>query len=102
MIDRYKNEIKRVTGVIDAHLAKTGQEYLVGDKITFADLMFIPWDNLSLGEGMGPDGGLGKEFREKDWPEQYPKAYEWHKKLMARPSVKKTMEIVAKARDGGH
>jgi glutathione S-transferase len=42
-LDRYGNEIKRVLGVIDAHLKKTGTEYLVGDKCTYADLAFVPW-----------------------------------------------------------
>jgi len=41
-LDRYGNEIRRVLGVIDAHLKKTGSEYLVGDKCTYADLMFMP------------------------------------------------------------
>ncbi|KAG6248991.1 hypothetical protein E4U24_002432 [Claviceps purpurea] len=41
--DRYANEVKRVTGVIDGHLKKQKTEYLVGDKITYADLMFVPW-----------------------------------------------------------
>jgi glutathione S-transferase len=42
-IERYTNEIIRVTGVIDTHLKTKGTEYLVGDKITYADLMFVPW-----------------------------------------------------------
>ena len=77
---------------------KTGNEYLVGDKICFADLMFFPWDHLALGDGMGPDGGLGDEFRAKEWQQNYPLAYAWHQKLKQRDSVKKTLEIMAKAR----
>ncbi|KAK8922640.1 glutathione-s-transferase theta, gst [Metarhizium anisopliae] len=42
-IDRYAKEVRRVTGVIDAHLKKQKTEYLVGDKLTYADLMFVPW-----------------------------------------------------------
>ncbi|KAG5949633.1 hypothetical protein E4U53_005804 [Claviceps sorghi] len=42
-VTRYANEVKRVTGVIDAHLKKQKTEYLVGDKLTYADLMFVPW-----------------------------------------------------------
>ncbi|KAH8903017.1 glutathione S-transferase [Coniochaeta sp. PMI_546] len=43
VIQRYSNEIVRVTGVIDAHLAKQKTGFLVGDKITYADLMFVPY-----------------------------------------------------------
>lgn len=40
-IERYKNEINRVFTVLDGVLAK--QEWLVGGKMTIADLSFIPW-----------------------------------------------------------
>ena len=40
-VDRYKNEIRRVLGVLDGVLAK--QEWLVADKLTVADLSFIPY-----------------------------------------------------------
>lgn len=45
-IDRYTNEIMRVTGVLESVLK--GQEWLVGDKITYADLSFIPWQRNAL------------------------------------------------------
>lgn len=32
-----------MTGVIDAHLKKSGGEWLVGEKCTYADLAFVPW-----------------------------------------------------------
>ena len=75
----------------------------MGDKVCFADLIFVPWDRLALGDGMGPDGGLGKEFRETEWQQTYPKAYAWHQKLLERDSVKKTVDFMNKARaEGGH
>ncbi|TGO16552.1 hypothetical protein BTUL_0026g00040 [Botrytis tulipae] len=40
-IDRYANEIRRVTGVLESVL-KT-RDWLVGDKCTCADLCFIAW-----------------------------------------------------------
>ena len=39
-IERYKNEIRRVLGVLDSVLSK--QEWLAGGKCTIADLSFIP------------------------------------------------------------
>ena len=43
VLDRYGDEIWRVTGVVDAHLKKSGGEWLVGEKCTYADLAFVPW-----------------------------------------------------------
>lgn len=38
---RYRAEIRRVIGVLD--VALEGKQYLVGDKVTIADLAFVPW-----------------------------------------------------------
>ncbi|KAI9710324.1 MAG: glutathione S- transferase, nitrogen catabolite repression regulator [Bogoriella megaspora] len=93
-IERYQNEVKRVTSVIDAHLTKTGKPYLVGDKVTYADLAFLPWQSavqFLLGEG-----GASLE-------QDYPKYAEWNKRLMERPAVKKAFEEKAEAMKGsGH
>lgn len=43
-----------MVGVIDAHLKETGTGWLVGDKCTYADLSFIPWD-MMLGFLMGDE-----------------------------------------------
>jgi glutathione S-transferase len=54
VLDRYGKEIWRVTGVIDAALEKSGGEWLVGDKCSYADLSFVPWFWLCpaiMGEG---------------------------------------------------
>lgn len=54
MLDRYGSEIWRVTSVLDAHLQKSGGEWLVGEKCTYADLAFVPWYWLCpaiMGEG---------------------------------------------------
>ena len=44
-IDRYQKEILRVFGVLDSVLSK--QEWLVGGKLTVADLSFIPYAPVS-------------------------------------------------------
>jgi len=86
-IDRYSAEIKRVLGVIDAHLTKTGQSYLVGSKISYVDLMFVPWNHtLPL--------VMGEEFM-KEFEKDSPKAYKWVQELEARKSVKKVYADVA-------
>ncbi|EKG09914.1 Glutathione S-transferase [Macrophomina phaseolina MS6] len=77
-IERYTTEIKRVLGVIDRHLAKSGKPYLVGDKVSYADLAFVPW-HMNLGFLL-PDSDPSKEF---------PTFAKWNQSLLERPSVKK-------------
>ena len=86
-LDRYGNEIRRALSVIDSHLKKTGQQYLVGDKCTYADLMFMPWHWLLLAK----PHIMGEGF-EQEWREKYPEAWAWNERVQAR-------EAVAKARD---
>jgi glutathione S-transferase len=79
VLERFNKEVKRVTGVIDAHLKKTGTPYLVGEKISYADLAWIPW-YVSLGEFLTP----GWKFEE-----ELPHFAAWRKSLLDRPAVKK-------------
>ncbi|KAF7876346.1 hypothetical protein EAF04_001439 [Stromatinia cepivora] len=81
--DRYVNEIKRVTKVLDTTL--TGTEYLVG-KLTFADLAFVPWYwTVAALEGSTP--GLLKGLKEDS-----PNFAAWLARLEERESVKKELE----------
>ncbi|KAF2479481.1 glutathione S-transferase [Neohortaea acidophila] len=91
-LDRYGNEIRRVIGVIDAHLKKTGTPYLVGDKLTYADLAFMPWHWLLL----SPPHIMGADFP-NEWKEKYPTAWAWNERVSERPSVKKVREDRSKA-----
>jgi hypothetical protein len=43
-ISRYRKEVRRVLGVLNTALE--GKKYLVGDKITIADLAFVPWHSV--------------------------------------------------------
>lgn len=88
-IDRYGNEIKRVIGVINSHLAKQEHGWLVGNKCTYADLSFVTW-NIMLPFLMG------EEETEKIM-ESNPNFKKWHEALMARPAVKKVAEDRQKA-----
>jgi len=84
VIERYNTEIRRVLGVLDSVLAN--QDYLVGGKVTIADLAFIPWNNIALSHLLGNDFDYAKEF---------PNTARWHKGLSERPSVQKINEIKA-------
>lgn len=85
-IDRYDNEIKRVTGVLDLHLGRRGSKFLVGDKCTYADLMFVPYIK-SLGVMIAPeiDTKVYKEYTA------------WVDRVWERPAVKKVLGMMDQA-----
>jgi glutathione S-transferase len=75
-IERYLKEVERVVSVIDSHLGKQGTEYLVGDRATYADLMFLPY-HKSISLIVAPELDL------TPW-----KNYNaWTERLSARPAV---------------
>ncbi|KAK4447987.1 glutathione S-transferase-like protein [Podospora aff. communis PSN243] len=88
--ERYVKEIKRVTGVLEGWLEKQKGIYgegdgpwLVGNKLSFADLSFILWQKTA--ERMLPE----------DYSvDEYPLVKEWLAKMVARPSVVKTFAEV--------
>lgn len=79
--ERYANEIKRVLGVVDAHLKKQRTSYLVGDKCTYADLAWIPWDR-----------SLSFTMPEVDFEKEFPLYSAWNQRLLERPEVKKVLD----------
>ncbi|KEY74241.1 hypothetical protein S7711_00399 [Stachybotrys chartarum IBT 7711] len=79
--ERYAAQTERVWGVLDKILE--GKQYLLGDRLTYVDLAFVPWDVIAL---TFKDGALVKEY---DPENKYPNFFAWHKRLMERPSVKK-------------
>ncbi|KAL8278808.1 hypothetical protein RQP46_008877 [Phenoliferia psychrophenolica] len=76
-IERYEKEIVRVVGVLDSVLAK--QPFLLGDKLTVADIAFVPWNNFALA-GLVP--------AEIDLKAKYPAFAAWHGKLLELDYVK--------------
>lgn len=85
-IDRYANEIERVLGVVELHLESSGHQHLVGNKASYADLMWVPWNDL-LFFLMGP------EF---DYKGKFPKTFDWNERLNARDGVKNMRAAKAK------
>ncbi|KAI9640844.1 glutathione S- transferase, nitrogen catabolite repression regulator [Ciborinia camelliae] len=89
-IDRYFNEINRVNGVLEGVLAKKESQWLVGDKMTFADLAFMPW-NFRLSEVMS-----------RSWDEVWeglPNVRAWHERMASLPSWERCMDIRARCMD---
>lgn len=77
-------------GVLDLHLRRTGQSYLVGEKCTFADLMFVPFNNVL-------SSVLLYEGFDEEWKSHMPHCYEWHQRLMQRERIKEAFRDKAKA-----
>ncbi|TCD61229.1 Glutathione S-transferase 2 [Steccherinum ochraceum] len=82
--ERYQNETKRVLGVLESVLSK--QEWLVGGKMTIADIIFVAWNNALRTL-------LGVEF---DFENEFPATARWHTKLRALPGVKAGIEEEAR------
>ncbi|KAL6948476.1 Transcriptional regulator ure2 [Hanseniaspora vineae] len=107
-VDRYTDEVRRVYGVVEMALAEKREAlimdldtenaaaysagttplsqsrffdypvWLVGDKITVADLSFVPWNNVVDRIGIN----IKVEF---------PEVYKWTKHMMRRPAVIKAL-----------
>ncbi|BGP20083.1 hypothetical protein JCM10213_002667 [Rhodosporidiobolus nylandii] len=79
--ERYTKEVSRVLGVLESVLSK--QEWLVGGKLTIADLSFITWNNFALHALLPKDVDANKEF---------PAVVAWHQKLLALPYVAEALK----------
>ncbi|KAJ5107386.1 hypothetical protein N7456_004061 [Penicillium angulare] len=80
-IQRYADEVRRVTGVLEKALE--GKLWLVGEKCTYADLSFVPWqDVLSLVSSELVDE-LARDF---------PNVEAWMGRMKQRADVKKVLE----------
>lgn len=83
---RYVKETRRITGVLDAILKKRqaeGKNWLVGDKVSYADLAFVPWYWLVSRYDQDFDQLVDKE---------YPAFKKWIDALQAREVVTKLRE----------
>ncbi|KAI1822648.1 glutathione transferase [Xylaria intraflava] len=81
-IERYVNEINRVLGVLESHLKD--REWLVGDKMTYADMAFVPY-NYAL--------HLLLKKPETEVFGDYPNVAAWHERLISRTSWARAIEV---------
>ncbi len=70
-MDRYRNEVARLHGVLDRRLA--AHEFLAGDRYGIADMATYPW--IDVYPGMAPDF------------EALPNLGRWHQAIGARPAT---------------
>ena len=93
-IERYIKEINRVTGVLEGVLVQQKEKYgdgsagsdgpwLVGNKLSYADMAFIPWQVI-VGRFYKKD-----EFNQDD----FPLVKEWLGKMTSRAAVKNVLDV---------
>ncbi|KAL4965769.1 glutathione S-transferase family protein [Aspergillus stella-maris] len=78
--DRYVNETRRLYRVMDAQLAKNPSGYLVGDRVTIADISIWPWATAYKYSGLST-------------VDEFPHVQEWMYKLLARPGFEKGRHV---------
>ena len=71
---RYIDEVHRVTGVLEGHLAKQKKDgsgdgpWLVGGKMSFADIAFVPYQTILPGMILSKDQMDADKYpMVKDW-----------------------------------
>ncbi|KAJ5132769.1 hypothetical protein N7448_006927 [Penicillium atrosanguineum] len=103
-VDRYVNEAKRVTGVLEARLAKQKEAnkdnlengpWLVGNKVSYADVSFIPWQRAA--SSALTENGFSEE--------EFPLVRDWLQRMYAQKGVQAVLdsadEQMAEMRKGG-
>ncbi|KAH7135855.1 glutathione S-transferase [Dendryphion nanum] len=78
-IDRYQNETRRLYSVLETHLSTTKRPYLVGDKLTIADIAHWGW--------VAGAGWAGVDI------DEFPALKAWEERLAARPGVEKGRHV---------
>ena len=78
-IERYTNESKRLTGILDKRLGEA--RYLAGPQYSIADMAVFPWMR-------------NPERRGIDMTE-YPNAKRWFDEINARPAVQRALKVLS-------
>jgi len=79
-ISRYQNETRRLYSVLENRLKENG-DWLVGDKMTIADLANYAWVNWAFWAGVDIN--------------EFPVLYEWCERISAREAVKRGLDVPA-------
>ncbi|MEK9896606.1 MAG: glutathione binding-like protein, partial [Burkholderiaceae bacterium] len=81
--NRYTNEAKRLYGVMDKQIARTGH-YIAGKQYTIADIAIFPWLRSWQNQGI-------------DWAD-YPALKDWFDRIAARPAVQRGVQVLTHLR----
>lgn len=82
-VDRYTNEAKRLYGVMDRQIERTGA-YIAGADYSIADIAIYPWLRSWQSQGI-------------DWAD-YPALKAWFDRVDARPAVQRGVQVLADQR----
>jgi glutathione S-transferase len=92
-IARYTDEVNRVSGVLNGWLAQEKKKYadtdgpwLVGNKLSYADISFIAWQSVM-------EAALKDVYNQA----KFPHLQEWYTRIMSRPAIKKALEKAAQS-----
>lgn len=81
-VNRYLDEVRRVLSVLEKEFTDNNTEWLVGGRVSYADMSFVVWNKV-----------LDLRFKElADWRKEYPRVAEWDRKLKEMPSVAKCLK----------
>jgi GST-like protein len=85
-IERYSAEVRRLYGVLDSQLARTGA-YVAGDTYSIADIAIFPWIVTHKAQGLSLV--------------DYPHVGRWFGGLRERPAVQEGMAVLRESRTLG-
>ncbi len=78
-INRYRNETRRLYGVLEKHLSEGSKDYLVGNKCTIADIAHWGW--------VAGAGWAGVDI------EKFPALKAWEERMAAREATEKGQHV---------
>ena len=84
-VDRYTNEARRLYGVMNGQIRRTGA-YIAGPDYSIADIAIYPWLRSWQNQGI-------------DWAD-FPQLKDWFDRVGARPAVRRGEQVLADQRAG--
>jgi GSH-dependent disulfide-bond oxidoreductase len=92
-IERYANEAKRLTRVLNHRLEET--HWLAGEEFSMADIITFPW--LRTATAVSP------RFDQRGYIDlgEFPAVKRWFDEMAARPAVRRGVQVLAEGRDQG-
>ena len=84
-VDRYTNEARRLYGVMNEQIRRTGA-YIAGPDYSIADIAIYPWLRSWQNQGI-------------DWAD-FPQLKDWFDRVDARPAVRRGEQVLADQRAG--
>ena len=86
-IERYTNEVKRLTRVLNYRLEES--HWLAGNEYSMADIITFPWIRTAIQSG--------SRFAERGSIDldEYPAVKRWYDEIAARPAVQRALAVLA-------